>query len=82
MKNWENPKLGKGRFFLQAKSCLKNKSFSKKNLKFWETEKEFPWALMRRTRIPNFIPIERWKRGEKSEKPKTGENKILVLSCA
>ena len=45
---------------------------------------------MRRTRITNFNPIERWKRGEKSGEPKTGEKKrqgkksggkILVLDA-
>ena len=45
---------------------------------------------MRRTRIPNFNPIGRWKRGEKSGEPKTGEKKregkksgwkILVLDA-
>ena len=30
---------------------------------------------MRRKRIPNFIPIGQWERGEKSGKPKTGEKK-------
>ena len=38
---------------------------------------------MRTTRIPNFIPIERWEMGEKSGEPKSGERKIflLVQSC-
>ena len=45
---------------------------------------------MRRTHIPNFNPIERLKRGEKSGEPKTGEKKregkksgrkILVLEA-
>ena len=32
--------------------------------------------------IPNFIPIGRWKRGEKSGEPKTGEKKkTLVLDA-
>ena len=30
---------------------------------------------MRRTRIPNFNPIGRLKKGEKSREPKTGEKK-------
>ena len=34
--------------------------------------KTCPWALMRRKRIPNFIPIGQWKGGEKSGEPKTG----------
>ena len=29
---------------------------------------------MKRTSIPNFIPIERWERGEKLGEPKSGEN--------
>ena len=36
---------------------------------------------MRRTHIPNCNPIGRWKRGKKSGKPKTGENKILVIDA-
>ena len=47
---------------------------------FLETEKKYPWALMRRTCIPNFIPIGRWEKGEKSGEPKTGE-KIVVLDA-
>ena len=42
---------------------------------------KYPWALMRRTRILNFIPIGRKERGEKSGDPKTGEKKILVLNA-
>ena len=36
---------------------------------------------MIRTRIPNFIPIGRWKKGGKSGEPKTGENMILFLDA-
>ena len=36
-----------------------------------QNRKKCPWAIIRRTRIPNFIPIGRWKSGEKSGKPKT-----------
>ena len=55
---------------MQIQSCFRNKSFSEKKLKFWETERKCPWHL---TRIPNFIPIGRWERSEKSGEPKTGE---------
>ena len=37
-----------------------------------EKGEKYPWALMRRKRMPNFIPIGRWERGEKSGEPKAG----------
>ena len=56
---------------------------SRKKIRILGKREKYPWALMRRTRIPHFIRIERWKRprGEISEEPKTGENKILVLDA-
>ena len=55
----------------------------RKKIEILDNREKYPWALMRRTRIPHFIRIERWKRprGEISEEPKTGENKILVLDA-
>ena len=37
-----------------------------------------PWALMRRIRIPNFIPIGRWERSKKSGEPKSRKRKIFL----
>ena len=45
----------------------------RKKMEFWKNKRKCPWALMRRTRIPNIIPIKRWERGEKLREPKTGE---------
>ena len=42
-----------------------------RGVRFLNREK-YPWALMRRTRVPNFIPIWRWEKSEKSGEPKTG----------
>ena len=38
----------------------------------FQNGEKYPWALMRRTSIPNCIPIGRWERGEKLREPKTG----------
>ena len=56
----------------------------------FQNREKCPWAIRRRTRIPNFNPIGGCKRGEKSGEPKTGEKKregkksggkILVLDA-
>ena len=65
-------------YTIQVQSCLKNASFSEIILMLESREKR-PWVLMRKTRTPNVIPIGQWERGEKSGKPKTEENQILVL---
>ena len=44
--------------------------FEENHRKITASEK-CPCALMRRKRIPNHIPIVRWKRGQKSVEPKT-----------
>ena len=50
----------------------------RKKMEFWETERKCPWTLMRKTRIPNSIPIGQWKKDENSEEPKSGEKKIFL----
>ena len=60
------------------------KLFQKSFSEILGNRERYPWAVMRRTCIPNFIPIGRWERGEKSEEPKTREKsgeKILVLDA-
>ena len=43
-----------------------------KKIGILKNREKYAWVLIRRTRIPNFIPIGQWERGEKSGEPKTG----------